>query len=51
MWKGILIILLWSKNNFSMFYEHHRPYVSNFSIGFYRVGILSRDFNLALVLD
>lgn len=42
-------ILLWSKNNFSVFYEHHRPLVSEFSIGFYLVSILPRDLNLTLV--
>lgn len=42
-------ILLWSKNTFSVFYECHGPLVSEFSIGFYLISILSGDLNLPLV--
>lgn len=49
MWKGIIHISLCGPRIISLFYEHHGPLVSEFSIGFYLVSILSGDLNLALV--
>lgn len=51
MWKGIIIILLWSKNNFSMFYEHHRLQFLNLAWGFTQSTFSPGILNLALVLD